>query len=789
MQVGLHQFRATTIEWLKETLRIGSGTRTSVARELCAHEDWRNVCGQFCVSAATKALPVLASKLGLALPAARRVENFAAGGNQRLADYPDLALQCRLRDLGAITLEPVADAADKRRWESMMATHHPQGWSRAPGGQMRYWVGSAQHGCVGGIGFSSAGWHQQARDTFIGWSADARAANLPRLICNHRFLLLPGVRVHGLASGVLRMAGERVAQDWEAAYGVRPVLAFTYIGANYSGRSYRAARWRCCPQRTKGRPPGCEEPGEQRSVWMKPLSAGWREILCEVPRRVIGAAPAAFVEDDADWASREYGRCSHSDGRIRDRIVRMGRSWLRCLGKGLPVIFPEKAEQKAAYRLLSNEKVTMDHILDGHKAMLVERCGLEQTVLAIQDTTTVNYDLLTATEGLVGLGGGGKGSSGVVAHTGLAVTLAGRPLGVFELDATFRDGGATGDDKESVRWLAGIERAQELAAACPATRVITVCDREGDFWGLLSKARADGAALLVRASRSAQRQVLVEGGGKADLWDHVAATPQLATRQLALPACGGKRARKKRTAKIGLRATEVLLAPPQDAADREPIRMLAVSATETGGSKDPVHWLLLTTEGLNETADDRVQTAWTVIDWYVLRWTIELYFKVLKSGTRIEDRRLDHADDLRKCLAFDAITACHVFDLERMAREAPDTPANKVVTQDEIDVLQALLKAQGHRNARAPPPANARHSYPGDQHRAAGRVSSAQTATATGNEESLGRIYPTEMGTLRRAGSQGSEDELITEYNCGEMKGARSPREQMVRWRGPSGVW
>ena len=186
--------------------------------------------------------------------------------------------------------------------------------------------------------------------------------------------------------------------------------------------------------------------------------------------------------------------------------------------------------------------------------------------------------------------------------------------------------------------------------------------------------RLSGAALLARASRSAKRQVVLEDGGKADLWDHVAAQPRLAKQALELPACAGKRTRKKRTASLDL------------------------------------HWLLLTTDGLAEgesaaggTAADRAETAKDVIGWYVRRWTIELFFKSMKSSTRIKDRRLDHADDLRKCLVFDVVTACHVFDLERLAREAPGTPAADVVDPEEINVLHALLREQGHPCARGPP--------------------------------------------------------------------------------------
>ena len=308
----------------------------------------------------------------------------------------------------------------------------------------------------------------------------------------------------------------------------------------------------------------------------------------------------------------------------------------------------------------------MDHIVEPHQATMVERCQLEEVVFAIQDTTTLNYDGLEATGGLVGVGGGGKGTRGLLAHVGLAVNSAGRPPGVFALDATFRDG----DDKESLRWERGHERAQELARACPATRVVTVCDREGDIWALLATAASQGAGLVVRASHAAQRRVVLETGEQQDLWEHVAALPRLAGKTVEIVACGGKRARPGRKAKLDLRAARVRLAPPRKSRSRETVNMLAVSATEPDppAGKEPLNWLLLTTEDRADT-----ETAQTVVTWYERRWTIEEYFKVLKTGARIEDRRLDHADDLRKCLAFDAVTACHVFDLERRARDKPDT--------------------------------------------------------------------------------------------------------------------
>ena len=226
MQIGLRHFSAASIDWLTRAVGEDGRTRHALARELCERENWRNARGVPCVAQASKALHQLTDKLGLSLPEARPMP---AMPDPVESNYPDLALTCGLADLGAVTLEPVGDA-DRALWRAMMASHHPEGWSRMPGVQLRYWVRSSVHGRLGGIGFAAASWHQKARDDFIGWSAHARAANLGHVVNNDRFLLLPGVRVDNLASHALALATARLGDDWEAAHGVRPLAAYSYVG-------------------------------------------------------------------------------------------------------------------------------------------------------------------------------------------------------------------------------------------------------------------------------------------------------------------------------------------------------------------------------------------------------------------------------------------------------------------------------------------------------------------------------------------------------------------------------
>ena len=687
MQVGLRHFDSQTLDWFAGALRSGEATRHGLARELCERTGWRNALGRPCLSAAAKALPALAGRVGIELPPPRGVPDRAAVPAVPSGDVPDTRLACPLEDLGPVSLDPVGAADDRRLWEAMMATHHPLGWARPPGGQMRYWIRSERHGTLGGIGFGSATWQLRARDEWIGWSADARAANIGRVICNHRFLLMSGVRVHGLASLVLRMAAERVAGDWEARYAVRPAVAYTHVGAEHSGYCYHCAGWTVAG-RTGGRR------GEAGTVRVLELERGWRTALHGTERRPVGALAGAYDGTDADWAEREYGRTRHTDGRVRRRIVDMGRAWMKNMGEDLPVIFPERAEQKAACRLLSNPRISMEHVLEPHFEATADRCRAAPVVLALQDTTALNYAGLETTEGLDGIGGGGKGSAGLLAHAGLAVTPEGRPLGLFAMDAAFRKD----PEEDSRRWIAGLERARELATACPGTRVVSVCDREGDFWDLLAHAVDDGDALLVRASRSANQRVRTPDGGRECLWAHVAARPPVAVTELTIPAAGGPRARRERVARLEIRTAEVGIVPPRWDRGAETLPMLAVSATEIeADGDDPLHWLLLTTERPAEGETDAMHAA-TVLDWYRRRWTIETWFRTLKTGTRIKDRRLDSADDLRKCLAFDAVTAVHVADLTVLARERPETPAAEAFPDADVDLLHTLLESQGHRN-------------------------------------------------------------------------------------------
>ena len=462
--------------------------------------------------------------------------------------------------------------------------------------------------------------------------------------------------------------------------------------------SYRAAGWSYVG-RTSGRPPGSAVAAEPKGVWLRGLSAGWEARLRRPPARAPGSFPALELSDEASWSRCEFGRSDLVDGRLRRRLERLGAAWERHPGAPLPAVFPGSAEQQAAYRFLHNKQVAADDILQPHREALVERCRSASAVLLVQDTTTLNYTgLKDSTRGLGPLQERTSSARGLFVHAAVAFTEGRRALGVSGLETWARPEAepAAEREKESRRWFRGFDQGRALGRACPQTRVVVVGDRESDIYALLKwqAAHADEAGLLVRANASRQRRVQV--------WDPQLQatmesqpdfeTPVKTGREVLIDAQGGKRARRRRTAVTELRIGQVELQPPKERRDDGPVSAWVVRVLETDppAGQAPLEWLLVSSEG-GPTAE----WAERIVGWYEARWGIEEYFRVLKSGNADRGPRLQEADALVKCLAFDAVTAWRVCSLDRYARDAPDTPAADVLSDDERQVIGTVVRAEG----------------------------------------------------------------------------------------------
>jgi hypothetical protein len=394
--------------------------------------------------------------------------------------------------------------------------------------------------------------------------------------------------------------------------------------------------------------------------------------------------------ESSRWAEQEFGRAELGDERRTRRLQQLGTAMAEHASSSLPEVCEDWAEQKAGYRFFSNEGVRPEAILASHRAATVERMALEAVVLAIQDTTTLDYSEHRA---MIGLGALKSAKQrGMLVHTTLAVTPERVPLGLLDQQVWTRPAATLGKrasrkdrpiaEKESQKWLTSLQAASEAQAHCVATRVVSVGDREADVYDLFLVDRPAGVDLLVRAAWD--RRVAAE---HAHLWETLAAAPVLTTRTVEAPRQPGQLAR---TATVEIHAREVTLRPPKHRDDEHlpPVSVTAVWVIEPNPppETEPLAWMLLTTLPVTTPAQ-----AHEVVDWYCCRWEIEVWHKVLKSGCKIEERQLETAQRLHRCLALTSVVAWRLLFATRLARADPDLPCTVLLATHEWQALACRL--------------------------------------------------------------------------------------------------
>jgi hypothetical protein len=183
---------------------------------------------------------------------------------------------------GAYVLDlSIVDTTTSALWNEYIDRYHYLGYAPLPGAQLRYFIRSEEQ-ILALLGFSAAAWKCAPRDDFIGWEPEMRKKNLPLVVNNARFLILPWVCSHNLASRILSMAAKRIGSDWRTRYGYEPVLLETFVEKErFTGVCYKAANWIPVGD-TKGR--GKLDVHNERklpvkSVWLYPLDKDFKKWL------------------------------------------------------------------------------------------------------------------------------------------------------------------------------------------------------------------------------------------------------------------------------------------------------------------------------------------------------------------------------------------------------------------------------------------------------------------------------------------------------------------------------
>lgn len=211
---------------------------------------------------------------------------------------PQPPLRGRLADYQPLRLQLVEDPANRHLFQQYVQRYHPLGYRVPYGAQLRYLVRARTQDVLACLLFTSAAWKMAPRDAWIGWSDVARRANLPLLVNNGRFLILPWVEVPHLASHILAFAARQLPTDWRAAYALRPLLLETLVDRPHSGTCYRAANWIHVGQtQGRGRMDRTHQAhGTAKDILLYPLQPRWRQRLCQLPapqpsHALIGEVP------------------------------------------------------------------------------------------------------------------------------------------------------------------------------------------------------------------------------------------------------------------------------------------------------------------------------------------------------------------------------------------------------------------------------------------------------------------------------------------------------------------
>lgn len=414
------------------------------------------------------------------------------------------------------------------------------------------------------------------------------------------------------------------------------------------------------------------------------------------------------VVGDAGWEEAGLGCSGLPDERLRQRLQKLFEQFSSAPGQPVPAACGDWAATKAAYRFFDNPRVTEHGMLAGHFAATAARCKVsEGPILLLQDTTEFIYN--RAQPGKVGFtktinGGRYKAGQpnrlklcGVLMHASLAVTLAGTPLGLtavkywtrtkfkgtWTLKRHINPTRVPIETKESYRWLENLRQSIELLGA--PERYVHVADRESDIYELFCLAQDLNTRFLVRVqtNRLAEpSQETAQPDGAHRAFAQLDAAPWSGHHRVTIGGEAGD------AASLQVKFTKIETLPPIGKRKHyrsQNLTYIQALETDPPAGRPPIDWKLVTNLPVSDLAG-----AIEKLDWYALRWKMEVFHKVVKSGCRAEESRLQTAERLVKFLALITIVSWRIFFVTMSARAKPDAPPETALTQGEIKALDSI---------------------------------------------------------------------------------------------------
>lgn len=391
------------------------------------------------------------------------------------------------------------------------------------------------------------------------------------------------------------------------------------------------------------------------------------------------------------WVIDEFSDAPFADDRMIKRLMRIADVAYSNPVSSIPEACQSYSATRAAYRFFNNKRVTQEAILMTHREQTIERMKNYQTVLVIQDTTSLDYRTHPATKGL-GNYCKSQGALGLKVHTALAATEEGLPLGILAQHIWTRDLADYGkhhsrddlhiSDKESQRWLDTLNLS--LKDIPKYINTVTVCDREADIYEFFSEAVTQQKHILVRVC---QNRLIKEEGKK--LINEIESKSACGNVTVNIPRDIEGR-RPSREATLSVKFCPVTIKRTRRVINSKSLPnlklylILAEEINPPEGAK-PIYWLLLTTLPV-----ENFEQAVEKIKWYRQRWKIERYHYVLKSGCKVEELQLESVDSLQNAISIYSVIAWKLLWVKYESETEPEVSCDIVLEKNEWQALYCV---------------------------------------------------------------------------------------------------
>jgi hypothetical protein len=403
--------------------------------------------------------------------------------------------------------------------------------------------------------------------------------------------------------------------------------------------------------------------------------------------------------DDNKWVKNEFKTVGIRNERLVNRLENIISKLTENAECSMPQAFENPKDIKALYRFLENDNAEAIEILNAHKRQTIERTNGHDTILLIQDTTSLNYKKAARIKGM-GIAGTHDNSKGLIMHTTLAFSTEGIPLGTLSEDIWTRNPNEKGNksckngrnnshkfetsDKESIKWINGFHNS--IQGVSKDIRAVTICDREADMYKLFYEIILNKRDFVIRIGGKKRRI-----SGEAKLLDNEIVNKTVDGQITVQVPRNTKSKIPPRDATLNIKYFPVTIFAPSNKVEFKgmpPLNLYTVLAEEINvpAGLEPIKWLLMTNIPVIT-----VEEAYEKIKWYKHRWKIERFHHILKSGCQIEKLHMEDIEDLKKAIAMYTVVAWRLSWLTYMSRIKPDVTCENALSRDEWQALYCVI--------------------------------------------------------------------------------------------------